>query len=86
MAKKIRRARTFARTAAKSLEKRLVENAKKLKKDPYLILPDYTDDYSRKYFEKIKKWTRLIDLAMILKNLRSCRISGALMGPLQEHL
>ena len=47
--------RTFARTAAKSLEKKLVDNAKHLKEDPYLILPDYTDRYSEKYFSKIKK-------------------------------
>lgn len=55
MAKKIRMAKAFARTAAKSVEKNLVENAKKLKEDPYIILPKYTDNYSRKYFEKIKK-------------------------------
>ena len=35
MAKKIRRMRTFARTASKSMEKQLVENAKQLKKDPW---------------------------------------------------
>jgi len=47
--------RTFARTAAKSLEKKLVENAKQLKKNPYLVLPEYDDKYSSKYFDKIKK-------------------------------
>ena len=55
MAKKNRRMRTFARTASKSMEKRLVENAKKIKKDPYLILPTYEDRVSQKYFDKIKK-------------------------------
>jgi len=55
MAKKIRRMRTFARTAAKSMEKKLVDNAKKIKENPYLILPDYDDNYSRKFFDKIKK-------------------------------
>lgn len=55
MAKKIRRMRTFARTASKSMEKRLVENARKIKEDPTLILPDYQDRYSKKYFDKIKK-------------------------------
>ena len=55
MAKKIRTTRTFARTAAKSMEKKLVENAKKLKQDPYVILPDYDDNYSKKHFNKIKK-------------------------------
>jgi hypothetical protein len=47
--------RTFARTAAKSMEKKLVENAKKLREDPYLILPDYEDNYSRRYFDKLKR-------------------------------
>ena len=55
MAKKFRRVRTFARTAAKSMEKKLVENAKELQNDPYLILPEYSDNYSKKYFDKIKK-------------------------------
>ena len=55
MAKKFRRTRTFARTASKSMEKKLVENAKKLKENPYLILPGYTDDFSNKCFKKIKK-------------------------------
>jgi len=87
MAKKMRRARTFARTAAKSLEKRLVENAKKLKKDPYLILPDYTDDYSRKYFEKIKKSLdkvdRFSDDSKKLEKLSNKRgLDGALAGTL----
>lgn len=55
MAKKIRRMRTFARTASKSMEKKLVENAKKLRDNPCLVLPEYTDRYSSKYFDKIKK-------------------------------
>ena len=54
-AKKIKTMRTFARTAAKSMEKKLVENAKKLKQNPYIILPDYDDNYSKKSFNKIKK-------------------------------
>jgi len=55
MVKKMRRVRTFARTASKSMEKKLIENAKQLMKDPYLILPDYSDNYSDKIFKKIKK-------------------------------
>jgi len=55
MVKKIRRVRTFARTASKSMEKNLINNAKKLKKDPYLVLPDYTDNYSKKCFKRVKK-------------------------------
>jgi len=55
MAKKMRRMRTFARTASKSMEKKLVENAKTIQKDPSLILPDYEDRISQKYFDKVKK-------------------------------
>ncbi len=50
MVKKMRRVRTFARTAAKSMEKRLIENAKQIKKDPYIILPDYDDSHSEKLY------------------------------------
>jgi len=55
MAKKMRTMRTFARTASKSMEKKLVENAKKIMKDPYLTIPDYEDNYSKKVIGKIKK-------------------------------
>ena len=87
MAKKIRRMRTFARTAAKSVEKKLVENAKKLRKDPYLILPEYTDNYSRRYFEKIKKSLdkvhRFNDDTKKLERLSKKRgLDGALAGTL----
>ena len=87
MAKKIRRVRTFARTAAKSLEKRLVENAKKLRDDPYLILPDYSDKYSLKNFDKIKKGlekvNRFKDDTNKLEKLSNKRgLDGALAGTL----
>ena len=55
MAKKFRRVRTFARTASKSMEKNLIDNALQLKEDPYIVLPNYTDSYSEKCFKKIKK-------------------------------
>lgn len=87
MAKKIRRMRTFARTAAKSMEKRLVENAKKLRDDPYLVLPDYFDNYSRKNFNKIKKSLdkvhRFKDDINRLEKLSNKRgLDGALAGTL----
>jgi len=87
MAKKFRRVRTFARTAAKSMEKKLVENAKELQNDPYLILPEYSDNYSKKYFDKIKKSLdkiiRFKDDASKLEKLSNKRdLSGALAGTL----
>ena len=54
MVKRIRRVRTFARTATKSQEKNLISNAKKLREDPFLILPECTDQSCKKYFLKIK--------------------------------
>ena len=79
--------RTFARTASKSMEKNLVENAKKLKKDPYLILPEYTDSYSKKYFGKIEKSLekvhRFNDDAKKLEKLSKKRgLDAALAGTL----
>jgi len=54
MAKKVRRTRTFARTASKSMEKNLIDKAKQLKKDPFIVLPSYEDNYSKKHFDKKK--------------------------------
>ncbi len=87
MAKKLRRMRTFARTAAKSMEKKLVENAKKLQDDPYLILPEYSDNYSKRYFDKIKrsldKVNRFKDDVSKLEKLSNKRdLGGALAGTL----
>lgn len=87
MAKKFKQVRTFARTAAKSMEKKLVENAKKLKEDPYLILPDYSDNYSKRYFNKIKKRLdkvkRFNDDTKRLEKLSNKRgLDGALAGTL----
>ena len=87
MAKKMRRMRTFARTASKSMEKNLVENAKKLQEDPYLILPNYDDAYSGKYFGKIKKSLdkvyRFKDDTKKLEKLANKKdLDGALAGTL----
>ena len=87
MAKKIRRMRTFARTAAKSMEKKLVENAKELQNNPYLILPEYTDNFSKKYFNKIKKSLDKVirfkdDISKLEKLSNKRDLSGALAGTL----
>jgi len=87
MAKKPKLMRTFARTAAKSVEKNLVDNAKKLKENPYLFLPDYDDKQSRKCFDKIKKSldkvSRFSDDLKKLEKLSNKRdFNGALAGTL----
>jgi hypothetical protein len=79
--------RTFARTASKSMEKKLVENAKRLKQNPYLVLPEYSDKRSEKYFGKIKKRidkiNNFIDDADKLEKFSKKRdLSGAVAGTL----
>lgn len=54
MAKKPKMMRSFARTAPKSQEKYLIDNAKKLQEDPFQILPSCTDESSR-YFLKLRR-------------------------------
>jgi len=59
MAKKERRTKSFARSAPKSQEKYLIHNAKKLRQDPFLVLPTGTDD-CMKYFQKLRKQLKKI--------------------------
>jgi len=54
MVKKEKMNRSFARTAPKSQEKYLIENAKKLQENPLLILPTCTPNAER-YFRKLRK-------------------------------
>ena len=54
MAKKQKTTRSFARTAPKSQEKHLIENAKKLQQDPYLLIPTCSPENER-YFRKLRK-------------------------------
>ncbi len=87
MAKKMRMMRTFARTASKSMEKKIVDNAKELMDDPYILLPDYDDNYSTKYFGKIKKTFNKVskfknDTKKLEKLSNKKDISGALAGAL----
>jgi len=87
MVKKPRRMRTFARTASKSMEKKLVKNAKELKKNPYLVIPDYKDSYSEKYFGKLKKKIDKVnkfadDLDKLEKLSKKRGIEGAVAGSL----
>lgn len=87
MVKKIRRMRTFARTASKSMEKQIVDAAKHLKTDPYVVLPDYDDKFSEMVFKKIKrnleKVERFKDDTKKLEKLSKKRnFGGALAGTL----
>ncbi|MGF3584399.1 MAG: hypothetical protein ACQXXD_01610 [Thermoplasmatota archaeon] len=84
MAKKMK---AFVRTATKSTEKNLVENAKKLKENPHILLPDCADDYSKKYFNKIRKNLDKIyrfrdDVKKLEKLSKKRGLDGALAGTL----
>lgn len=54
MVQKQRRMKSFARTAPKSQEKYLIDNAKKLQENPFLVLPTCTEG-AEKYFKKLRK-------------------------------
>lgn len=86
MAKKQKRTRSFARTAPKSQEKYLIENAKKLQQDPFLILPTCTED-GNKYFQKLRKQLKKIhqfcdDEAKLERLSNKKGLDGALAGTL----
>jgi len=87
MVKKIRRVRTFARTASKTQEKKLIENAKKLRDNPFLILPECIEQGCEKYFiktrkrlEKVSRYKDDIDKLEKLSNKRG--LEAALAGTL----
>jgi len=84
MAKKMK---AFVRTATKSTEKNLVENAKKLRENPYKLIPKYEDDHSKKYFGKIKKTLDKVhkfsnDTKKLEKLSKKRGLDGALAGTL----
>jgi hypothetical protein len=86
MAKKERPAKGFARSAPKSQEKYLIDNAKKLREDPYLMLPTGTDDCI-KYFQKLRRQLKKIqqfkDNEEKLEKLANKKgLEGALAGTL----
>ncbi len=87
MAKKFRRVRTFARTATKSQEKKLIANAKKLRENPFVILPKCIDESCNKYFMKIRNRIEKIhrfkdDTNKLEKFSNKKGLEGALAGTL----
>ncbi|UCD14338.1 MAG: hypothetical protein JSW60_02685 [Thermoplasmatales archaeon] len=87
MAKKMRRVRTFARTATKSQEKKLIENSKKLRDNPFIILPECIDESCKKYFVKTRKRLEKIsrfadDLDKLEKLSNKKGLEGAFAGTL----
>ncbi len=87
MVKKPRRVRTFARTATKSQEKNLIENAKLIRKDPHVVIPKSTDSLCEKYLlkqkKKLEKILRFKDDKDKLEKLSNKKgLEGALAGTL----
>lgn len=87
MAKKEQMARSFARTAPKSQEKYLIENAKKLRENPSLLLPQAADTKGTNCFKKIQKQLdkiyRFRDNEQKLEKLSNKKgLDGALAGTL----
>ena len=86
MVKKIRRMRSFVRSAPKSQEKQLIENAKQLLKDPFQILPECNNDCinffakTRKKIEKIAKFAD--DSDKLEKTSNKKGLEAALAGTL----
>jgi hypothetical protein len=86
MAQKQRMQKSFARTAPKSQEKYLIENAKKLQDDPFLLLPTCTEG-NEKYFKKLRKQLTKIhryrtDEGKLEKLANKKGLDGALAGTL----
>jgi hypothetical protein len=86
MAKKERTAKGFARSAPKSQEKYLIDNAKKLREDPYLMLPKGAEDCMR-YFQKLRRQLKKIqqfkdDEGKLEKLANKKGLDGALAGTL----
>ncbi len=86
MAKKERPAKGFARSAPKSQEKYLIDNAKRLRDDPYLVLPTGTAD-NMKYFQKLRRQLKKIqqfrdDEEKLEKLANKKGLDGALAGTL----
>ncbi|RLF39413.1 MAG: hypothetical protein DRN12_07030 [Thermoplasmata archaeon] len=60
--KKTRRPKRFSvRTASKSVEKKLLQNAEKLYEDPFIVLPKFEDNVSKKAFSGIIRQIKKID-------------------------
>jgi len=91
MAKRMRRGhRSIVRNASKSMEKNMLQQAKLLYNDPYIVLPKYEDAFSTKRFKKIRKQIEKIiqikdDVARLEKASNKKNLSAAIAGTLLVH-
>ena len=82
-----RRIRTFAKTAPKTKEKKLIENAKKLAEDPFILLPTCKDKGAEKVIIKVRKriekvWKNRNDIKKLERLANKKGIEGAVAGTL----
>ena len=77
----------FAKTAPKTLERRIIENAKRIREDLSVILPTAMDERSKRIMEKIENklirvWKYRDDLKVLEKLSMKKGLEGALAGTL----
>ncbi|HEC82074.1 MAG TPA: hypothetical protein ENI42_06615 [Thermoplasmatales archaeon] len=87
MVKKSRTIRTFAKTAPKTKEKKLLENAKKIKENPFVFFPECRDAKAEKFINKIKRkikktWKNKDDVKKLEKLSKKKGLEGAVAGTL----
>ena len=79
--------RTFAKTAPKTKEKKLLENAKKLYENPLVFFPECGDVKAEKFVNKTKKkiekvWKNRDDIKKLEKLSKKKGLEGAVAGTL----
>jgi len=97
MAKKIRSAaccggatrvgKSIVRNASKSMEKTMIQQAKTLFENPFIVLPSYEDAESRKRFRKVEKQLDKVDkvkndVKKLEKRAKKKNLAGAVAGTL----
>ncbi|MCD6469021.1 MAG: hypothetical protein J7L32_06945 [Thermoplasmata archaeon] len=87
MVKKSRVMRSFAKTAPKTKEKKLIENAKKLNENPFVFFPECKDAKAERFVKKIKKkvekvWKNRDDVKKLEKLSKKKGLEGAVAGTL----
>lgn len=84
--KKIRKPKRFSvRTASKSVEKKLLQNAEKLYDNPFIVVPTFGDNYSKKAFSGIIRQIKKIesikdDVDKLEKFSKKKSLAGAVAG------
>ena len=81
------RRKSSTRTAAKSMEKKLIQRAKTLRDDPFIVIPTYSDSYSERCFKRVEKNIKRVerskdDVKKLNKYAKRNDLSAAVAGTL----